>query len=376
MPIYLGVNAIFVWKYTSRTVFSPLLFSTLWICIVLIILFLCKKLVKTEPVARRFTLLLLAICFAAIAAILIKVDPLSVNVDRWSATTYFLDGLFSHTYPYGIHTHVCETNFPSPFPLWHYLNIPFWLIGDVGIGLFFFLAMFLTAVKLYTRSWLSTFTALMLLGLSPAYWWEVFVRSDGLSNSILVFSVILWMNYRHISFQTKWLSTAIICGLVTVTRLSAIIPMALYLFYSFIQISIRYKLLSLLVIATIIIAFFAPYILWDTTNWIFFNRNPLLSQTSTGSPVIMMLMIALALFMVWFSHQSFRRFIVSAAWFMFLFFLVSIISVHLRYSLNESWTTDADFDISYLTLSFPYVLFSLSTQHKLQCLHSDNPKSQ
>ena len=363
--IFLSVNMLFIWKYVSRTTVPVWPCIILWCIFVLLFCKLFRLITNKWPTSIFFigvTVMLTA--FAGILLLLIKIDPLSVNVDRWSATTYFLDGLSQGIYPYGIHTHVCETNYPSPLPLWHYIHFVFWLLGDVGLGLFAFLFLFATSILWFTRNLQQTTFAVALLILSPAYWWEVLVRSDGLSNAILVFCVILLMERKKISFTSRWLTTSTICALTALTRLSAIIPVANYIVKDYIKLSLWKKISSIMIILAIIFLFFAPYIFWDTTTWVFFSRNPFMSQTSTGSPLILVLMIVVDFFIIYLYNTNLKHFMRSTTWFVFAFFLISIMYNHFMYSTDISIFEDSDFDISYLTLSFPYCLYTICTDNK------------
>ena len=135
LMIFLFINGIFVFKYSQRTCFNPYLCTIAYLFFLTIIVSTIRRI---SHINYKYATIILLLCICIlITIILIKVSPLSINVDRWSATTYFLDALFSGIYPYGVVTHV--GNYSSPFPLWHYLNIPFWILKDVGIGLFAFL---------------------------------------------------------------------------------------------------------------------------------------------------------------------------------------------------------------------------------------------
>ena len=358
--LYLALNILFIWKYMSRTAYSPLIGIVIYLllfCIAAYALHLSSR--WSEQQLKAIVISIIAISCVGIALLLLTIDPLSVNVDRWSATTYFLDGLFSGKYPYGIHTHVCETNYPSPSPLWYYLNIPFWLIGDVGTGLFFYLLLLVTAVRWFTQSWQQTLIFTLLLLMSPAYWWEVIVRSDSLSNCIIIFAVLLLLEKRHISFSNHSLSTSILCGMIAMTRLWAPIAPAIYLSKSYFQQSHMKKILIFVIILLTMFFFFTPYIFWDTENWIFFQRNPFMSETSTGNPWILLIMIGIALILA-FKYKNFNQYCRSTACFFTLFFIVSLLYNHLAYNSDISFFEDADFDISYLSLALPYILFSIS----------------
>ena len=284
---------------------------------------------------------------------------MTVRVDRWSAKSFFLDGLFSGQYPYGIHTHICENNYPSPSPLWFYLNIPFWLMGDVGIGLPFYLLLLILVVFWFTQSIRQTLFFTLLLLISPAYWWEVAVRSDSISNLIVIFAVIILFEKRHLSFNSHWILTSIICGLMAVTRLWAPIAPAIYLARSFFNVSHIRKILILSIILLIMLLIFAPYIFWDTETWIFFRRNPYMSETSTGNGWVLLFMIAIALVLA-FRYKNFSQYCRYTSCFLTLFFIVSLVLNHVLYHSDISFFEDADFDISYLSLMLPYCLILLS----------------
>lgn len=357
--IFLFINCIFVFKYSQRTGINP------YICVLAYILFflsvygIVKKIRKLNY--KHATITLLIFTCLLISIILMKVDPLSVNVDRWSATTYFLDGLFSGIYPYGIHTHVSEYNFPSPFPLWHYINIPFWFLGDVGIGLFVFLFIIAYTVFRFTHSYEKTFFFFLLLFISPAYWWEVIVRSDGLSNQILIFCTLIFMYKKNITFETHYILTSIIIGLCACTRLSAIIAIAIYLFNSYIRLSISKKICSILLIILTVLAVFAPYILWDTNNWIFFSRNPFMSQSTPANAYILIIVSVITIiFTLHNKNNDIFKCISFTSIIMFSFLLSTLVCFHLESKTNVPVWNDADFDISYLTLSLPYCLISLT----------------
>ena len=257
--------------------------------------------------------------FAVIGLALWKIDPLSVRVDRWSATSYFLDALFDGRYPYGVHTHVPPTahSFPSPFPLWQYINIPFWLMGDVGFGLFFFLLLSFVSVRWFAGSYKKALLFLLLLLLSPAYWWEVAVRSDGLRNALLIFCLIFYIEKRRITFSTHWWAVVVA------------------------------------------ILFFVPYVLWDTETWIFFSRNPFMEQTRQGN-FFVTCTVALLGIMLALRSKTFMQCIHTISLMVFLFILLTQIVLFADDGLSRFLLND-DCDISYFTLSFPYCLFALSS---------------
>lgn len=355
--IFLFINCIFVFKYSQRTSISPYLCTAIYVLFIVFVYNIINKITKLNYKYATITLLL-CVCIL-ISLILIKVDPLSVNVDRWSATTYFLDGLFSGIYPYGIPTHI--GNYSSPFPLWHYLNIPFWILKDVGIGLIVFILILIYSVFKLTLSYRKTFLFLLLISCSPSYWWEIIVRSDGMSNQILILCTIVFMYKKNISFDNKWILTSIILGLCACTRLSAVIAIGIYLFNSYIKLSIKKKVLSIILIALIVFIFFAPYIFWNVDNWIFFSRNPFMTQSILANVWILIIAVAVTVFFtLYYNNGDIVRYFNFTSIIMFLFFMSTILCFHFESETNLSIWNDSNFDISYLTLSLPYCIISLS----------------
>ena len=352
------INLLFVCKYIPRVGFSPVLFAFLYcVCVIsCVVLYKCTIAKRiNERIARNLVVALVITILSVITMSIIMIDPLSIRVDRWSATSYFLDALFNGVYPYSVHTHVCETNFPSPFPLWHYFHIPFWLLGDVGWQLVFFLLLFLFALYYYFQSWLPVLSYILLLCISPAYWWEVLTRSDGLSNALLAASCILYIERKHLSMQDDWWRLALISGCVASTRLSAVIPLALYLFKPWLDTKWKEKLGFLSVTIGIVVLFFIPYIFWDVNNWIFFTRNPFITQALLGDKWLLLVMVGIAIYIA-YKKQTFYYFISTTSAFMFAFMLISQLGALFFSSAAPISFSDLYFDVSYLTLALPYTI--------------------
>lgn len=357
--IYLFINGLFVLKFSVRAGFSPIPAIATYIAIVFLAYcsyrFIINKLHEsTIKILAYATLLLLLL---TIVFLLIKIDPLSVRVDRWSAVSYFIDSTLKGIYPYGTHTHVSELNYPSPFPVWYLINFPFYLLGDVGIGLLFFIVLtFFTLQKVFS-SYRISFSFLFLLIISPAYWWEVCVRSDSLSNALLVFNCILFLQHKRIKIENNILLMIILCAAIACTRLSAIVPLAIFLFGQYINLKWNKKIMLLLGVLIVCFLFFAPFIFWNTENWIFFSRNPFMSQTSVGNPLVLICMLLLGLYLS-LKWKSFIDFNYYTGVFVFIFILSSQLFIVYQSNFDISLYADSKVDISYFTLALPYVILS------------------
>jgi len=359
--LFIFVNGIFILKYIPRAGVNSAAILGLYLILILFVFWLYTSYLKrlSEKILGILFWLLLSFMVISIIGLLIKIDPYTVRVDRWSAVSFFLDAWFNGQYPYSAHTHVSSTNFASPFPIWHIINIPFYFIGDVGVGLIFFLIGTAITVKYYFSSYKIAFLFILMVFISPAYWWEVAVRSDSLSNALLVFIIILLYLKSNFSIATNYLLTIILCGLIASTRLSAIIPLALFFFKPYINLSWLQKLTFPLAIILVVTISFLPFILWDTENWIFFSRNPFMSQTSVGNPLVLMGMLVLGVFLG-YRVKGVSHFFTTASSFIFLFVMMSQLSLMITRGVNGSVFEDSLYDVSYFSLLLPYCLAYLS----------------
>ena len=361
ITLYLFVNVIFILKYLPRAGVSSSMFVSLYLTFILFTLYLygiySNKI--SEKIFRIGYWVLLFLMILVIIGMLLKINRYSVRVDRWSAVSFFLDNFFQGIYPYSAHTHVSNTNFPSPFPFWYVINIPFYLLGDVGYGLIFFLLFTAILVKRFFLTYRKSFIFVLLICFAPAYWWEVAVRSDSLSNSLLVFVFLLWFIKKKYTLSNNlWLSI-IACGLIASTRLSAILPLALFYFKPFVKIQWKSKIYFILGVLVVVFLTFTPFIFWNTKNWIFFSRNPFMSQTSIGNSYLLPFMIILGSFMA-FKWKSYSQFFNIVSLFLFIFILATQISLIFTRGIQGSIFTDSLYDISYFTLLLPYCMASIT----------------
>lgn len=358
--LYLAVNLLFTFKYSARTSFNPYFVSSVYAVSILCFYWLVKSFHNkfSENTYKWLLLLLVTAMTALIVVILTKVDRYSINVDRWSALTFFWDGIFRGEYPYGIHTHVWEGNFPSPFPFWQLLALPFYLLGDVGIQIIFFLIALAFMLRYFFQSYKQPFLFILFLALAPGYWWEVLARSDSLSNAFFVFFVILWYMKSERKIDNHLISTILVIGAIIATRFTAWIPIALFFFPAFLKLSTKNKILLASGALLIAFLFFAPFVFWDTETWVFFKRNPFMSQTGNGNPFTLLIFAVLGIFLS-LNWKTNRQFFIFTAFLIFTFILTTQFAIMIPrggITLQEN----SVFDLSYFNLCLPYCLISLS----------------
>ena len=111
--VILVTNLFFVCKYIPRIGINPTVAAVVYGVVFCGGVWLYKHVVEkhiSERFAKVSSILLTIGLLTCIACFIILIDPYTIRVDRWSATTFFLDAVFDGVYPYGVHTHVSETN--------------------------------------------------------------------------------------------------------------------------------------------------------------------------------------------------------------------------------------------------------------------------
>ncbi len=144
--LFLIVNSLFVVKYTIRLGYNPVVLTCLYCLFILLVWWWFSKKNNSLAIAKSRVLYLSVTCFLFICVILLHslIDPLKIQVDRWSAIHNFIQDLLAGIYPYSAHTHLGGSS--SPFPVWQLFHIPFYLLGNVGLAMLFsviFLSVFL-----------------------------------------------------------------------------------------------------------------------------------------------------------------------------------------------------------------------------------------
>ncbi len=361
--LFVSINAIFIFKYLPRYNINPYISLFLYFIFIFAGLNIYNKYISTfsEKTLKYIYLSIISLTIVFIAVSLILIDPYSIRVDRWSALSFFWDSVFTGIYPYGTHTHVSETNFASPFPVWHLINLPFYLLKDVGISIIFFFSLFSFAIYKYFESYRKALLVIILLLISPAYWWEILVRSDGLSNALLVMILILWYTKNNKSISKNFTISILICGLIAATRFTALLPLALFFFQPYIKLPIKQKIilpLSALLIATLA---FLPFILWNTETWVFFSRNPFMSQTYNGDWRILLVMVFVGIFMA-LNWKTIEEFFATTGIFITVFILLNQLIRLSKYE-GSNFFSDAVVDVSYFTLAIPYIIILIAIKY-------------
>ena len=203
--LFLFINCLFIYKYGGRVLSHPE-----WICLIYILLNVAiLKFGRSWPRIRSNWVVMGAVAWILLVTVGVHITvPLSsLNVDRWSVIASFWDALAAGDYPYFARSHM--GNPPGPMPIYFVLAAPFYAIGWqellAALG-------YVSAVAWMGRSPQGGTLPIWLLLASPFMYWEIAVRSNIFSYSMLVLAALQCFLVK----QTP--SRAIMVGLALSTR--------------------------------------------------------------------------------------------------------------------------------------------------------------
>ena len=332
--LYLLINVLFVDKYTLRITEWHYLCDVIYLILGSGLLFAATWLHKQNWPFKPLLWVIGSIYMACMIVIQYQIDPMSLQVDRWSAIHYFLDNLVQGIYPYAAQTHL--GGYGSPFPVWQMLHIPFYAIGNVGLSFFAALTLFLYILAKY-ESPRTALIALLLIAASPAINYEIVVRSDLITNFIVVCSL---------------------AGLLASTRFAAVIPIAFLYGYEFLLLNWKRQVSFICITGITFALTFLPFALWDGAQLFFFEYNPFVLQTRQGNPIILIIFALLAIGVTVYKKNDLQYFNIYAGAFLSLLVVITF-TYNMVFSGNYDLYSSA-FDITYFNMALPFYICAIA----------------
>lgn len=356
--VYLSINTVFLIKYGLRqSVINVYALTFIYLVFTCLSMFFIKYFESFFNKLKKFNLYFLSICgFIFIGFVLVTyvIDGNTLNIDRWSALEVTIKSVLNLEYPYSVKDHLGKTT--SNLPALFFIALPFYLIGNIGLLQPFVFIFLITLLYRLNFSNARKLFFLTLLMISPAYLWEIVVKSDLMSNIFLfVIFFFLWdTKYKNDYFKAPYL-LAFLSAFFVFTRVIIVIPLTILLFKKFINTSIKNKfkfclgfLISLFLISLPIL-FTLP-----GCNKII-EHNPFNHQTRVG-PKYLQYVFLLLPFYISFYTKTFKEFlsnstiVLTALLFLILLFYV------LKFGLYKAIILSY-FDISYLGMILPFLIF-------------------
>ena len=350
--IYFFINIIFCVKYNPVSAIEPLYIIVIYPLIVYAI----YKITSYKNIQQQnyFFILISILILAAVVFLMNYLDKYSIKVDRWSALSFWSESLKNGIFPYSTYTHL--GNAATPSPVWQLFHFPFHLLGDTFYGDIFCLIVFWVFL-FFNRRKLNIGAFILLLALSPCFWWEMAVRSDLLCNMLLAY-VFLSSLFYYSKFWNKHIYLAgLIVGLFLCTKMLVAIPLFLYFFPKFLTFKTKEKLIFAAIVIVAAIVPFMPFMIGESSILNHPEYNPMMTQSRQGSVWVVLVGAILIIFssLKW---KTMRDCFFLSGVFLFLLILTVGIRIMLNYDFHFIIFED-EFDKSYFNVSIPFFLFCI-----------------
>lgn len=237
--LYFSINNLFLYKYGIRqnliNIYALLILHNS--LTIFIVFFLRKIQIKDSYLKIIFWCIVVSFfCFTIILNI--KVDGNNLNVDRWSAINVSINALLENNYPYTALDHLNQgsSNLPSLF----LIGLPFYLLGNIGYIQSFSFLLYTFLIFKSSETYKIRLIGILLLTTSIFYLWEIYVKSDLMSNFIFILGFILLTPKNKFKRPIK---LGILTSFLLFTRIVAIIPLSIMLFKSFIKTTNKKRIL-------------------------------------------------------------------------------------------------------------------------------------
>lgn len=348
------ISSIYFFKYYSIyiNVLPPVITAAYFI----IFIFLLKSLGKAGEEKfnwlnkRKFVLLILLIIIFASAYVIFF--PRLGRLGRLPAIADWLDRLSAGEYPYN------NTFLPSAFPVLFFLAAPFYLINNIGLLEVIGLGIFLLLILFTSKNSKEYVTKLVIAAICPVVLFEIAVRSELLTNTVLTILLIL-LSEKYLEEEKtdfKFFAYAVLFGLLLSTRSVVALIYVIYLPYKF-----RYELAKGFFFAGIIFFVFLltllPFVIWSPEE--FFNYGPFAVQSLVSFlPVWIVAPILLFALLISWGISDIQEVFFTSGIFLFLPAFFSMLHKFFAFGTYSSIVLDR-FDISYLIFCVPFFMLSI-----------------
>ena len=310
----------------------------------------------------------LAILIVAMLAVQYSFDPMENRVDRWSAIANPLAALFNGEFPYLAETHLGGN--ASPFPVWMVFHIPFYALGNVGLSEIATAAIFVYSVKMVGGYRAGTLSVI-LLALSINLWYETAVRSDLISNFLLLCAFINILQAKRITFTSHPYVLSIAAGLWLSTRISTAFPLFILFLPHWLKLPTGKKAATILLAIGTFCLTFMPLVVWDANSLFFAENNPFSLQTRQGRPIDSIIMAVTAVVMALKWKEDNKLMMLFSA--VILILVPTIAYGHSMY-IYGNWNDifNSLYDITYLDAALPFLIMVMITG-KCQSIQTKKP---
>ncbi|SFB84263.1 hypothetical protein SAMN05421780_101724 [Flexibacter flexilis DSM 6793] len=360
--IFTIINSFFIVKYGSRQHYlSEYILGVAYsIGVLLTIFFFTKQKIK-ENYSRILFFGLTVLVLTSTVLINKLVDANSLNVDRCSAMSVGVEALLNGQYPYSAIDHLGGRT--SNLPTLLFIGIPFYLLGDVGYLQTFGFGLMACLIFYFFNNYPQRLLALLLLISSPAYWWEIYAKSDLMSNFIILLAFIfVAQKYIFANKETKIIPIAVASSALVLTRLTSIIPLSLLLCAWFFGQSIKQK--SIFIFSGIITLFVLLYLCFmHVPNLDYLQKYNPFELQNRQMPTALNIAFVLLPFIYSFYIKNTTQLQIASTYFLLLPILISFVMSVFKNGIYPC-IVESYFDISYFNMVLPFIIVNLAQSYE------------
>lgn len=355
--LYICINSLFIYKYGSRVDFINVYVLLAAFPLFIVSFFtIYKKIVFSEFVYKLLFICTVVLFFIFTVALNYLVDGNSLIVDRWSAIAVSVEAVLNGEYPFSIPNHLNQ--YSSNLPSLIFIGLPFYLLGDVGYLQSFAFLFFTFVVHKTVKTYRLKLFGIVLLICSVPYLWEVYTKSDLMSNFIFILGfIVLWNKKYSNSLFEKPILLGGIASFIAFTRIPTMIPLIVFLFKDFMKTSHKKRLLFLITSISIVLLFTFLVLKDCPSIEILKNYNPLILQ-GNKSPFLVNLASVLLPFYFSFKVKSISETINYSILFVLFPVLIHFLNKCIKYGF-ESTIFNSNADISYFNMITPFLIYSI-----------------
>lgn len=356
--IYLVVNALFIIKYGTVGVAGNVAVFVIYSIFILALLFSVKRIEVPEILLKYFFWAAVAVFFIFTLILNESVPLESLKVDRLDALDMGIKAVLNGEYPYD---HVNRLgNESSNLPVLILTGLPFYLLFGSAVYLqnFCFL-LFSFIVYRYFSTYKNRVSALLLLMVSPGYLYELYVKSDLMSNFIIAagFVFVVWKRFIKTA-DLKLYIVAFSSALLVLTRIPVILPLMIILIKKWVEMSLKNKIvfssIFVITIATAVIFFISL-----APNFqVILEHNPL--QLQNKQPLFLSILVTAAAVFGSFKAKNLFSIMLLSGVLLFGSVLLSFMLAVFKNGLYNTYL-GSYFDISHFNMALPFIIISLAS---------------
>jgi len=344
------IGALFVFKYSVRCGSAFVLLPLLYLVFGLSLLFLIDKKIASGDNKFSKWNLFPAIIFLILVFVSMPFIPQLTRVGRFPAVLEWLSNFQNGVFPYGTKAN------PSGFPFLFFLASPFYLLGDAGylevFGLFLFFVLLLKSART-KKEYRIKFLLLLIL---PTTFYEIAVRSELFTNTVLVISLFFLAEQKLNEHEKNiaFFVLTLLFGFFLSTRLIAFVWLALFLLFFF-RNNLKNGAIFFLIALSVFLLSLLPFYIWNAEA--FLVKGPFAVQ-SIYLPKWIFFVFPLLVFYVGWMIADFQELLFASGVLTFLLVSISFVVKICEVGINEA-VFNSQFDISYYALSVPFFILAL-----------------